>query len=317
MKKIKPLLLLLPFAIILGILPIIDDPIPEQHEDYGTESESGTIGVVTNEDTEDTDDTNAGDTEVTVYVDDGQDTNRKLTLIVGKTGNCQDKNLYEPIYEEPDYSSEEIAKLQYNCAVFPTEEQDDEDFYRVDLEGKGIGYVSKEGADKIQISYESGDPRRNKILDDCLKYIGLEFKYKGECNLQVGLDCSRYVSEIYKLSGYDVPNKPIALRDYGREVPVTKVQPADLVFYDKANKGSGHVALYLGDGFVINSAGHSGRKYPEGGVRISKVMYLDRTSYQYYDLLDVNESFDAEATENAEYEYEYEDEDNYDEGEDE
>ena len=33
-------------------------------------------------------------------------------------------------------------------------------------------------------------------------------------------------------------------------------------------------------GFIINSTGHSGKKYPEGGVRIVCLKYPDRDHYE-------------------------------------
>lgn len=37
----------------------------------------------------------------------------------------------------------------------------------------------------------------------------------------------------------------------------------------------------MGNGFIINSAGHAGKKYPEGGVRICRVLYKDRENYEF------------------------------------
>lgn len=214
----------------------------------------------------------------------------ELTLIVGKTGSLYEAadKVYEPVYAEPDETSEEVAQLQYNCAVLPTDTQADSQWICVDLQGKGTGYVKKKQVDICTIPAQNVDKVRYEMIKNAFSYLGLKFKRYGT-SLIDGIDCTNFFSQIYGLSGITVPDTPFGLRDLGKEqgkaVSEEEARPGDLVYYDKANDGDGHVGMYLGDGFIINSSGHSGRKYPEGGVRICRLLYTDRDSYQIYDIL--------------------------------
>lgn len=214
----------------------------------------------------------------------------ELTLTVGKTGSLYEAadKVYEPVYAEPDETSEEVAQLQYNCAVLPTDTQADPQWICVDLQGKGTGYVKKKQVDICTIPAQNVDKVRYEMIKNAYSYLGLKFKRYGT-SLTDGIDCTNFFSQIYGLSGITVPDTPFGLRDLGKEqgkaVSDEEARPGDLVYYDKANDGDGHVGMYLGDGFIINSSGHSGRKYPEGGVRICRLLYTDRDSYQIYDIL--------------------------------
>ena len=214
----------------------------------------------------------------------------ELTLIVGKTGSLYEAadKVYEPVYAEPDETSEEVAQLQYNCAVLPTDTQADSQWICVDLQGKGTGYVKKKQVDICTIPVQNVDKVRYEMIKNAFSYLGLKFKRYGT-SLTDGIDCTNFFSQIYGLSGITEPDTPFGLSDLGKEqgkaVSEEEARPGDLVYYDKANDGDGHVGMYLGDGFIINSSGHSGRKYPEGGVRICRLLYTDRDSYQIYDIL--------------------------------
>ena len=208
----------------------------------------------------------------------------KVLLAVGTCGSLQEGG-FARIYEEPDEASLVVGKLQYNCTVKITEDYDDE-WYSVDVSGDGdTGYVKKENCKPVEISIGSADPVRDKIVKKAYSYLGLPFKRYGK-SLEVGVDCSNFIQQIYKLYGFEIPNRPLEQRDYGKPVKEEEALPGDMVYYDKANDGTGHVAIYLGDGMMINSSGHSGQKYPQGGVRICCLLYKDRDSYQLYNLLD-------------------------------
>lgn len=238
--RLKPLILIVPCLVIICFLCIIDQPIAE--------------------------DRNHGE-------DPGH-----MKLVVGKTGSLEEGG-HEPIYSEPDAESDVNGKLQFNCAVAQAEEQLAEEWVCVDLKDRGVGYVFKDHVEIVEASFGSEDPLRNQIIQDALTYLGLRFIRYGK-SLEDGIDCSNFVQQIYERNGIKIPRKPKNQRNYGEIIPEEDLQPGDLIYYDKANHGTGHVGLYIGDGFIINSSGHSGRTYPEGGVRIVRLLYPDRTSYQ-------------------------------------
>lgn len=253
--RFKPLFLTIPFFVILFALFIFDKPLAENTPE--AEDAIGTAAVAAEE-------------------------KIGLTLVIGRIGDLTGG--YEPIYAEPDASSEQVGELQYNCAVLPTQDQPEDDWICLDLAERGRGYVKKEAADIVQWTLDTDDPVRKELIEHAISYIGLHFVRYGT-SLTEGIDCTGFVNQIYAQSGIQVADSLAGLRDQGVYVTDEAAQPGDLVYYDKANKGTGHVALYLGQGLMINAAGHAGFFYPEGGVRICRLLYADRDSYQMYRLL--------------------------------
>ena len=68
----------------------------------------------------------------------------------------------------------------------------------------------------------------------------------------VALDCSGLVQLSYRAAGITLPRTTYAQVTYGITVPVTALQPGDLLFF---NDGTplGHVAIYLGNGLMIQA----------------------------------------------------------------
>lgn len=273
----RPLILICPFVLILALLLCIDTPL-ESAELRGTAGNTVTSAEIATEPSASI--MQEGNSEQAQP--DDVDTHH-LILVVGKTGSM--KGGGEPVYKEPDETSAQVAELQYHCAVMAEAEQLEPDWIYVNLMGKGSGYVNRDAVELCPITVESDYSIRNEIMHNALSYLGLRFVRYGD-SLTNGIDCSHFVSRIYALSGLEVPDQPLELRDFGTQIDESEAQIGDLVFYDKANDGSGHVGLYLGDGFIINSSGHSGKKYPEGGVRICRLLYADRDSYQIYNILE-------------------------------
>lgn len=211
--------------------------------------------------------------------DKKNESEQTLHLAVGKTGSLQ-KGGGEPIYRYPDETSEQIATLQFHCAVILNSHQDTEQWIHVDLVDTD-GYVKADAVElyDLPVGDITDNPVRNTIVNDALTFIGLKFKRYGQ-SLETGIDCSNFVQQIYGRSGISIPRTPNKMRKTGSYVEEQDALPGDVVYYD-ANHGEGHVGLYLGNGYIINSAGHAGKIYPEGGVRICKLQYKDREVYEF------------------------------------
>lgn len=76
-----------------------------------------------------------------------------------------------------------------------------------------------------------------------------------------GFDCSGLTMWAYAQAGIGLSHYTISQEGEGRVVPLSQIQPGDLVFYD----GGGHVALYVGGGSVIH-APHTGTVVQYGPV---------------------------------------------------
>ena len=262
------MLLIVPSLIILLAILLIDKPLPPKEEPAKqmavTRQETSTREIQSSE---------TADREE--YVDFEP---IELTLVVGKTGSLKDGGS-EPIYEDSNEESTVIAKLEFNCAVIKAADQLEKGWICVDLLDKGTGYVREDHVECVDVSFGSGNPVRDGIVKEAFSYLGLKFVRYGT-SLQDGIDCSNFVQQIYGQNGIDTPRKPKNQAKAGQEITDEEILPGDLIYYDKANNGYGHIGIFMGDGFIINSSGHSGKTYPEGGVRLVRVLYPDRTSYK-------------------------------------
>lgn len=213
--------------------------------------------------------------------------NQYYLLAVGNRGN--DQNMIDTtIYREPDDTSPAVGTLQYHCAVLidttgmQVQRITENDWIKVELGAeKGNGYV-KQGEVEIaplQVKSPTNDVIRNRIIENSIKYIGLKFVRYGK-SLSKGIDCSNFASQIYGQAGISIKTKPNGIKKQGVRVKESQALPGDIVYY-YCNNGGGHVGIYMGNGFIINSAGHAGKKYPEGGVRICRVLYKDRENYEF------------------------------------
>jgi len=110
----------------------------------------------------------------------------------------------------------------------------------------------------------SSEDRTQKLVEGAYQYLGKPYKYgaKPEEAPEV-FDCSSFVQYLYKQIGIELPRKSIDQASLGKivEPKTDKLQAGDLIFIKgpwgrynpKFPEGIGHVALYVGQGKVINA----------------------------------------------------------------
>jgi cell wall-associated NlpC family hydrolase len=101
----------------------------------------------------------------------------------------------------------------------------------------------------------SGD--REAVLRFALAQVGQRYRRGGSG--RGGWDCSGLVSAAYRTAGVNLPHSSGAIGRDGRAVPPGQWQPGDVIHT------SGHVALYLGHGMMVEAAN------PHAGVRVTRV----------------------------------------------
>jgi cell wall-associated NlpC family hydrolase len=106
---------------------------------------------------------------------------------------------------------------------------------------------------------------RNEIVAYAKQFEGNPYVYGGT-SLTHGTDCSGFTQAVFRDKGITIPRTSRMQAAEGRPVSITKVQPADLIFYSKYGIIN-HVALYIGGGMVI-SAGSK-----KTGIQIMKYNY--------------------------------------------
>ncbi|MCI8503068.1 MAG: C40 family peptidase [Dorea sp.] len=208
-----------------------------------------------------------------------------LILAVGETGNLKDGG-YAPVYERPDKGVNEIAELQYNCGIEVSAEnlKPDIGYQWIPVKipnANVVGYVNSDeiSIENVKVENVTGDERRDMIIRDAVSYIGLNFVRYGD-SLESGIDCANFIRQLYERAGVDIAEVPNKMRKQSEIISKENALPGDLVYYP-VNDGYGHVGIYLGGDLMINSAGHAGKIYPQGGVRICRLQYKDREEYEF------------------------------------
>jgi len=177
------------------------------------------------------------------------------------------------IYAEPNEKSEVIAETRgqtcLTCNLY-SENKTINGFIKVELFDKE-GYIRATDCirDTLYIS-DIKDINRQEVCKTALKYLGTPYK-----NMQ----CNSLIEKSYSTIGINYSNLS-SVRKYNsnkvaKEITGKELQPGDFVFYHGYNNNlkDGHVGLYLGRGYVIQSTLDAGSEYPLGGVRITKLVF--------------------------------------------
>ncbi len=96
--------------------------------------------------------------------------------------------------------------------------------------------------------------RGRKVARIARRYLGVPYRWGGMS--PSGFDCSGLVAYSYGKLGVPLPHNAAAQYGIGLRVPVSRLQPGDLVFFS----GLGHVGLAVGQGRYIHA--------PQSGERV-------------------------------------------------
>lgn len=126
---------------------------------------------------------------------------------------------------------------------------------------------------KVVINDQSQSTSQGKgdIVSMAKKYLGTPYVWGGESMEEGGMDCSGFVYNALKDAGFSVGRTTAQeYRNQGSVIRKADLQPGDLIFYGKNNNAT-HIAIYLGNGQIIHSAGGSKntKSNPGKGVSIT------------------------------------------------
>ena len=116
-----------------------------------------------------------------------------------------------------------------------------------------------------------------------MKYLGAYHENGGirngvqyGTNMRGGVACSYFVNRCYRAAGKSMPPSFMsAILAACKRVRQSEMRPGDIIFYYDGGT-LGHVAIYMGNGFMISASGHYGQHYPNGGICIKRVNYGSR-----------------------------------------
>lgn len=117
---------------------------------------------------------------------------------------------------------------------------------------------------------------RKKLVREALKVVGAPYKrgayLQGSSKRSEGFDCSSLNQYLFRKIGITIPRSSLLQASQGKEVSSRALHPGDLVFFE-STRGHywyslfnqrkiyiGHVALYLGNGEVLDASEDRGGK---------------------------------------------------------
>ncbi|MGJ1204956.1 NlpC/P60 family protein [Sphingobacterium lactis] len=148
---------------------------------------------------------------------------------------------------------------------------DEGKYYKVSYPDKRIAYIPKDEALTFDKWLTTRNLTAENIIASAKTMMGLPYLWGGTS--VKGVDCSGFTKTAYYMNGYIIPRdasqqvlagQPVDILDKNGHFEPTKalknLKPADLLFFasGKANSPNArvtHVALYLGNGEFIHSAG--------------------------------------------------------------
>lgn len=104
-------------------------------------------------------------------------------------------------------------------------------------------------------SHGSGGAGADRVVNDAKQYLGVPYVWGGAGGARggdphSGMDCSSFVSQVYKDMGINIPAYTVAMEPYGHEISRSQVQTGDMGFYG-SHGGSYHICMALNNSTMI------------------------------------------------------------------
>ncbi len=100
----------------------------------------------------------------------------------------------------------------------------------------------------------SASPTRQELINYGMQFLGVPYVWGGN-SLSEGVDCSGFTKGVMASVGVSLPRTSREQVNRGTEVAsISEAKPGDLLFYADANGVINHVAIYIGDNKILQSA---------------------------------------------------------------
>lgn len=90
------------------------------------------------------------------------------------------------------------------------------------------------------------------VVNYALQFVGNPYVWGGN-SLTKGCDCSGFVNQVYKYFGYKLVRYSLSFMYEGVPVSKSDMKPGDIVVYPRNSEGIGHVAIYMGNGLIVEA----------------------------------------------------------------
>lgn len=174
-------------------------------------------------------------------------------------------NEFGKSYSKPDQKSIRVSDLVYGNILSLSKEH--KKFYEVEYPDGRIAFISKEEAVTFDKWLHTRDLTAENIIQSAKSMMGLPYLWGGTS--VKGVDCSGFTKTSFYMNGYVIPRDAsqqvlagdeVQILDengkFSEELALKNLKPADLLFFAGGRSSRiTHVALYIGNGEFIHSAG--------------------------------------------------------------
>lgn len=121
------------------------------------------------------------------------------------------------------------------------------------LVGAGTWQAIRSYSASTELSRSKADRRMGQqIANFAQTYLGVPYVWGGAG--AGGFDCSGFIYYVYDRYGIPLPRVADDQYDAGRRIPLSEIEPGDLVFYSTYTPGPSHVGIYVGNGQFVHAS---------------------------------------------------------------
>ncbi|MDF2571898.1 MAG: spore cortex-lytic enzyme [Sporomusa sp.] len=123
--------------------------------------------------------------------------------------------------------------------------------------GPGTWQALRTYSSNTELSRGKPDKRiGQQIASFAQEYLGVPYVWGGAS--AGGFDCSGFIYYVYSRYGISLPRVADEQYEVGRRIPLSNIEPGDLVFYSTYAPGPSHVGIYIGNGQFVHASSGAG-----------------------------------------------------------
>ena len=148
-------------------------------------------------------------------------------------------------------ASLEGAQKEYQNQLAAAKKQADA-YKKAIKEQEEIIRKQQEEANKKPVYSGGQNVTGEMVVNYALQFVGNPYVWGGN-SLTKGCDCSGFVHQVYKYFGYNLVRYSLSFLYEGVPVSKSDMKPGDIVVYPRNSEGIGHVAIYIGNGKIVEA----------------------------------------------------------------
>ena len=143
-------------------------------------------------------------------------------------------------------------------------------------EEEEIRKKQEEAANNKKPTYPGGKNVKGEVLVAyAMQFVGNPYVWGGN-SLTNGCDCSGFVHEVYEYFGYNLVRYSMSFAYEGVAVSLENIKPGDIVVYERNKDGVGHVAIYAGNGKIVEAQSSKAGITANRSVTCRKIVAIRR-----------------------------------------